>query len=234
LICLGNLELEDDVVISTIISLRDSIRKPEEIVKDQIDDALDFLKEKDVSEFIESHKYLKNNLNQSKEEKVALLAEMKDINLELRAKNSEITEEHKAKLLILKDQLKDKRSILSMLMNKNDEIEDSAQNRYNWIKYTIVFTIVFYYIGFLILIYKLGWDEMEQWTWIIPTLPVIIFLILQIIYEKSINILGLLNKMKSHVLDGKMKKLKFKLEEISSKRSEINLIQKRIESLENK
>jgi Tfp pilus assembly protein PilO len=75
------------------------------------------------------------------------------------------------------------------------------------------------------LLWRFGWDNSEQWTWILSfTVPLLISLFYVLIKEKTINPLELLENSKDKIKKIKYKQFNFdssKLKELKSERKEL-------------
>lgn len=118
--------------------------------------------------------------------------ELKQLIIEKEMSNQEIKNEMfitRQNLLISKRTLlNEKKNILSDLNKQKIPLDQMLIQRMNLFKFSIALVVILYYVITFYLIYKLGWNIMEPWTYIINTAIPIVGLALYFTFqEKELN-----------------------------------------------
>lgn len=210
-----NGKIDKDEIIDTIINLKSEVKQPEEISQESLSDILDTLSIKDIEKYKYEKDKLKKKAVKSEEENTKLKDDIKSIR--------ELTEEQKKELLESKNS---ELEALKKLKKIADENSSKQINRYKtiWINLIIV-----YYVCFFIFIYKLEWNTMEQWVWILGSaLPIATSFLYTIVYERKFDILNHLSNKREEYIQREYKILELNVSKLSQLETDVQNIQQNI------
>lgn len=180
-------EITEEVAIATIANLRSQILKPEEIKDLNLNSVLTSISESNIERYILDQEYLKSEVKRKSQEKIILqdnlnrsAEQLGEYAVNQRVLTSKIIQEKK-KLLEAKI------SSISRIEKLKSSIDLQINKKFRNFKIFIFFIVVFIYSLLYFLLYKLGWEIFEQWTWIISAIPIILSLLFLLIKEKQFN-----------------------------------------------
>lgn len=244
-------KLTSESIINTISNLRETAKKPEEINSDDIDGILDTIKEEDIQKQIKQQEYYKQKVRIQEEEKNQLTEDLLNNKLQLQYSeeerkiiksqlenqnlinlkiNEELENEKKEKLKLKKVLLKDKENTRIELDKQKLALDNKISKEYFKLKVYFGLSLLFYYFVIYFLIYSKSWDTMEQFTWILNSLPIILFFLYSLYSEKSFDIIQLLKNKEINIKKRIYREFNFNSnlmeeldDEIDKLKSEINL-----------
>lgn len=195
----NNNELSEKVAIASIASLRSQVIKPEEIEQYNLDSILDSISDQNIERYILEQELLKDEI-----EKGSLAKEKLENDLSSKDKQLIDTKENNIilsdKINLAKTQLlKEKNISIAIIEDLKKPIDKDISNSYRNQK---IILILFVFVGYAFsyyLIVTIGWDILEQWTWIASTIPVLFYLLFLLIKEKTFNPLDILNARKNKI-----------------------------------
>lgn len=128
--------------------------------------------------------------------------------------------------------LSEKEKSIQILENQKKPIKIEIKKSISFFKIKIASILVLSYLLTYFLLWKYGWENSEQWTWIFSfTIPLLISLLYMLFKEKTLNPLELLEKQKSKIKNKKynqfnfdsnqLKKLKTEREDLKSEITEL-------------
>ena len=192
----GEIDYEELAVV--IAELRKQSKKPENILKDGVNDALKYLCEKDINKYIEDyhsecqeHKKLEKKY---KEAQSKLITQQE--NSEKKAKEyeklriSDRCKELKGKITLLNEH---KQDLERQLRNHEIERERSKKRR----RKIAILSYIFYYGIIVIFIIRVGWNIMEPITYILG-IPPLLYLAISKIYGINWGITEWINSYKNN------------------------------------
>jgi hypothetical protein len=207
--------LSKDDIIDTILALKNETKQPEEIDEDILPNILDSLSIKDIEQYKHEKEEYKQTAIKNEKENTKLKKDISRIQQRAEQQEQELLKSKTSELKNLK--------MLKELGNKN------AKKQIMWYKTIWAGLFIGYYILFFIFIYKIGWNTMEKWVWIVgTTLPIIVSSLYTIIYEKKFNILEHISNKKEEYTQKEYAKLKFSDIELSKLENDIQNIQQNL------
>jgi len=235
-------KITEKQAMATIVGLRNQARKPEDITKDDISTILETISENNIDKFIQEQEHFKNKAELQQEENKKLKEDLQNKNSLIQTTKSEYErqleikerEEEKireANLALKKSLLEEKKRSIKLLENQKTNLDKKAITSLNIFKGVIFFVILGYYGGLIFMIFKEGWDTMEQWTYILGVLPIIGSIIYLLITESSFNLTKYFQKIKERQTIKEYKSNNFKLESLNNLKEEEKKLIREIESL---
>lgn len=236
-------DLSEEQAIATIANLRKQSIRPENIVEDNITDVLSFITEDKIEKYMLEHEHIKNVATKKSEENEQLKENLEFNKIELKAKEIEADNYKKAK------EAKESEIIQNNIEAKETLIKEKSDNLYTLnqqlipIKREAKFLFVYYRIGIgflLILLYtlvcliiwKMGWNIIEAWTYIIGVLlSNLLPLFYLLLFEKNINPKNYLENIKSCIYLKTYSKFNFDTERLIILDSEIEKLKAEVGDL---
>jgi hypothetical protein len=224
-----NEELTEEEAVATIANLRKQSKKPEEIDENNLSNVLDSISEDKIEKYILEQEHFKSEalresqanaeLREDIVQKQKKLDEYKKSQLEL---SSKIIETKEALL-------SEKNSSIDILQKQKKPIDIEITNKFRIFKWKIFSTIIISYVIAYFLIWKYGWNELEQWTWIISvSLPIIIAAIYMLFKESTLNPIKLLKSKKHRIQIKKYNQFNFDILLLKKLKIEVNDIRDEI------
>ena len=179
-----NGELEQDELAILILGMRQRSSKPETVLKEGVDNALNLICEKDINKYKENfelerqaHKELKDEYNNTLEQLAATTENVKVLEEQLLIQRKQSNAQHEQEKL---ENIQEWRQ----MYEKNFANEKEKAKKLAKLK-TLIATILYciYYIIIVVQIYKLGWNVMEPITYILGIPPLLYLFVI-----KSFNI----------------------------------------------
>lgn len=233
-------EITEDQAVATIVNLRQQTKKPEEIIVDNISDVLHFISDTKIERYILEHEHVKNVASVKSKENEELKESLVNKTKELEAQEKE-TENYKQlknakEIEIIKTEIKAKEDLLSAKEDNKIGLEKlkvpltiKATKSYVFYKVKLGILLLLFYSVICFLIWKLGWDVMEAWTYIVAILlSNILPLIYLLVFEKTINPSAFLKNKKVSILNKKYIDFDFDIEGLIKLIKEIELLKKEI------
>lgn len=169
-------KLTEDQAKARIISLRNQVRNPEEIKNDVVNDVLNAITEDSLEKFIQEQSHFKSKAEKQEQDNIKLLDELeakKDIEKQfLKSREDLLTEKIKLK---------------ETLDRQKKPLDKKARKKYKLLKISIASIIVSYYILLIGSIFYFTWEKMEQYTFILSIIPIVISILYLLVTEQTIN-----------------------------------------------
>ncbi len=201
--------ITEEQVKTRFLNLRAQAKKPEEIVHDEVSLILDVISEDNLEKFIADQEHFKikaekqaeENINLKKEiaEKVYKIDEIVKSQEKLTLQNIELNERR----------LQEKLKTIEILENQKLPIDIEVAKEFRFFKIRILGIVVLLYVLSFSLIWKYGWQRLEQWTWIASAIIPLISVIYILVKERTINPLELLRNKKQNIQDRKYSQFNF-------------------------
>jgi len=220
-----NGQLTQDQAKASIIELRKQTKKPEDIIDEDITSILDSISEDNLDSFLKEQEHFKS---EAKKEAI----ENKRLKEYLTIKEIELKEFEQVKVNLNQELISTKEALLiekkksiEILENQKRPIVSVIKKSINNFKILIALILIISFFLTYFLLWRFGWDNSEQWTWILSfTVPLLISLFYMLVKEETINPLELLENSKDKIKKSKYKQFNFdssKLKELKSERKEL-------------
>lgn len=215
-----NGKLTEEQAKARIIDLRNQVRKPEEIKKDTVKDVLNAITEDSLEKFVQEQSHFKNKAQKQEIENIKLLDELeskKDIEKQfLKAKE---------------DHLKEKKALKITLERQKKPLDKKAKRKHKNLKTTLIIIISGYYILLVASIFYFTWNVMEQYTFILGMIPIIISILYLLSTEQTIRPLKFLKIQEVKYFEKTYKEFDFDIEKLNETKEEIVKLDKEIAEL---
>ncbi|MPM79353.1 hypothetical protein SDC9_126386 [bioreactor metagenome] len=169
---------------------------------------------------MQEQSHFKNKAEKQKEENIKLLDKLenkKDIETQfLKSREDLLTEKVK-----LKDTLE----------RQKKPLDKKAKKKYKNLKATITGIIIGYYVLLIVSIFYFTWDIMEQFTFILSIVPIVISILYLLITEQTINPIRYLTIQKEKYLEQTYKDFDFELAKLFENEDEITNLKSEIDRL---
>jgi hypothetical protein len=213
-------KLTEEQAKARIIDLRDQVRKPEEIKNDIVIDVLSTITEDSLEKFVEEQSHIKSKVEQQQQEHIKLQEELdskKDVEIQL--------------LKAKEDLLEEKQNSKEYLERQKKSIDKISKEKYRNFKLRIIVMILLYYILLIIAIFYYTWDIMEQYTFILGLMPVIVSSIYLLIKERTLKPLNYLRKKQKKIHEQTYKD--FDINKFKETKNAIDSLKKEINKIKN-
>jgi hypothetical protein len=211
-----NGELNEEQAKILLADFRYGVKLPEEIDSKNVEETLlEIISENSIEEQLYKHEYLKNSLQEKTQESGSLKASLENMEQEKNIVSQENIE-------LKKELLKVKKSEKDKLVQENKRIISNADKKYKQYKTVIVSIYIIPWVVMFFCVYKLGWDTMEQWTWVVSIVLLIVPFLYSIIMEESFNLFLHFRNKKQEILEQEYIASNFNVICISTIESEIN------------
>ncbi|MBP1618038.1 MAG: hypothetical protein H6Q14_1865 [Bacteroidetes bacterium] len=213
-------KLTEDQAKARIIDLRNQVRKPEEIKNDIVNDVLNAITEDSLEKFVQEQSHFKIKAEKQKEENIKLLDELENKkDIEKQFLNSRVD------LLFEKNKLKE------TLERQKKPLEKKAKKKYKNLKFTIASIIIGYYVLLIGSIFYFTWNTMEQFTYILGIVPIVISIIYSLIAEQTINPFKYLTIQQEKYLQRTYEEFDFELTKLNETEKAISSLSDEIDRL---
>lgn len=193
-------QLEQEELASIILGMRQYSSKPEKIIKESVDDALNLICEKDIDKYKESielerqaHKDLELKYNNTLKQLAATQEDLSSIKKQLennQTENIEISLEYEFEKLKNIQQWR-------QLYERQYQIEQNKEKKSRKLRIAIVIASYSLFYGIIVfLIFKLGWNTMEPITYLLG-LPPTIYIFLSKFIECKFSLINWITSYKS-------------------------------------
>lgn len=215
-----NGKLNEEQVKARLVDLKKNVRKPEDIIKDNIDDVLHVITEDSLDKFIEEQKHFKSKAEQQAEDNIKLREEL------------EIKKDVEKELLTTKnDLLQEKLNLKSTLERQRKPLDKKAEKKYLNLKLSIGFIILIYYILLVGAIFFFTWNVMEQYTFILSIVPIVISLLYLLKTEHSINPKKFLKLQQEKYFTKTYEEFDFDIDKLIENEQQINKLKTEIDEI---
>jgi hypothetical protein len=212
--------LNEEQVKARLVDLRSSVRKPEEIEKDTIDDVLQVITEDSLSKFIEEQAHFKSKATQQileNEELKSRLADKEQTETDLKESKKEIIQQKEFHLMTLR--------------NSKQPIDNKALKSYKAHKLMLKFLFALLFAIAGAFIWYANWEKLEKYTYVFGLVPFLICVIYFISKEKEIKPINALkkhlSKYKEKTYQTKYKEFNFDIETYLRLEEELNETKKK-------
>lgn len=204
-------KLTEEEAIAVIVNLRKQAKKPEEIVAENISDVLEMISDTNIEKYINEQHLFKDKAKKQADENVSLKEELVNKEKQLIEKENELqlkTEERKStEIEYNKKILSDKIELLSekkISIEDQIKIQDKAtlitNRKHRNFKFLIGFLYLLYFIGWIVVIFKYGWDKIEPWTFIVGIIfPIVVIPLYNLIFEKKLDFITFIKKKREKI-----------------------------------
>lgn len=205
-----NKNITEEQAAARIVNLKNQARKPEDITTEDISSILDVISEDSLEKFIKEQEHFKNKADKQAKDNIILKK-----NLIQKKERLEKYENDKAALThqVIETKealLQEKENSIRILEKQKRPIDIEITRTLRKFKIKVSSIIALLYAVSYFFIWKYGWDNLEQWTWIISiTLPVMLSTIYMIFTEKTLNPLELLKNKKRKIQEHKYSQFNF-------------------------
>ena len=215
-----NGKLTEEQAKARIIDLRNQVRKPEEIKNDTVKDVLNAITEDSLEKFVQEQSHFKNKAQKQEIENIKLLDELeskKDI--------------EKQFLNAKEDHLKEKKVLKKTLERQKKPLDKKAKRKYKKLKTTLILIILGYYALLIGSIFYFTWDVMEQYTFILSIVPIVVSILYLLTAEQTINPLKYLQIQQVKYFEKTYKEFDFDIEKLEKTKEEIKKLEIEITEL---
>jgi hypothetical protein len=205
-----NGKLTEEQAKARIIDLRNQVRKPEEIKNDTVKDVLNAITEDSLEKFVQEQSHFKNKAQKQEIENIKLLDELeskKDI--------------EKQFLRVKEDHLKEKKALKKTLERQKKPLDKKAKRKYKNLKTTLILVILGYYALLIGSIFYFTWNIMEQYTFILSIIPIVISILYLLTAEQIISPLKYLKMQQAKYFEKNYKEFDFDIEKLNNTKEEI-------------
>lgn len=173
-------KLNEEQVKARLIDLKNNVRKPEDILKDDIKDVLQVITEDSLDKFIEEQQHFKSKVEQQFKENETLKIQLaKKIESEYELEN----DLKESKQIIMSEKTKQ----FKVLKNIKEPIDKIAKRKYNNYK---IFLALFFILLFGCscgVVFFVDWKNFDKYSYVLGFLPILIFGLYFLITEKEIK-----------------------------------------------
>jgi len=213
-----------DTLLNRVHDLRMKTKSPEILSEDNAENVLIDITEDSLEKFLLEQEYFKQEAQKNE-------AQSKD----LKGTVSKLKEEmKKTKILAIRDKEK-------LLEKLNDNLDVIVRNReesdlkigsvYRLYKFGFITLLIFVYIISILLVRKIGWNDIEMYTYLISMLSPLLMIIYFVVKEKSLNPKYLIAKTKNKLQERIYKRNRYREIDERNNRTDIQLLVEEIELL---
>lgn len=174
--------IEKEEIAALVLGMRQRSSKPETIIKEGVDDALNLICEKDINRFKEDYeleRHAHNELEESYNRTLEQLAATKEDVEFWKQKNKE--QQKLDQIALEKIKLENLQEWLSSSTSAFNKEEENLKHSIKIKKLFIICTYIVYYIIIVGCICRFGWNVMEPITYIVGIPPIAIPFILNLV-----------------------------------------------------
>jgi hypothetical protein len=219
-----NGELTEDEAKATIIELRKSAKKPEDIREEDVSSILVSISEESIGSYLREQEHFKNKANKRNQENTKLKKNLQQSEQTETKQANEIVET-KEKLL------KEKQNTIDILENQKEQIDNKAVSAFGYFKIKISTFAIVYFALSCVSLWKFGWDKMEPTFYFISLATVIIWYLYLLIKEKIYNPLAILREVEANIQRETYIEFSFDATLLESMGNEIYNLRKEIDEL---
>lgn len=224
-------EINREEMAILIHELRRRSKKPENMIRNSVDDAISFICEKDIDKVLENyqvrvnnHKHLEEEYRNTKTELIAQKEEMEKINKKVEMeKHARELQEEKNVLLGLENQ----RDRDKWLVQQQELILHRKQRNK---KIVAIIGYVIYYVAIIVCIVKFTWNTMEPVTYILG-IPPMLYLAISKISNIRWGITEWINSYKTNAAYREpIKQLELSEKKVDLQKEKVNEKEKKLEA----
>lgn len=214
-------KLTEEQAKARIIDLRNQVRKPEEIKNDVVKDVLNAITEDNLEKFVQEQNHFKIKAEKQAEENLLLIDR-------LESKKRVEVDLVNAK----KDLLQEKINLKETLEKQKKPLDRKSARKYKNLKVILGSAILLYYLLLIGAIFYFGWNDMEQYTFILSIIPIVISVLYLLVSEQNINPVKYLQKQKEKYLTQTYEQFDFDVTKLSDTEFEIENLKGEINKME--
>lgn len=201
--------ITEEQVKARFVNLRSQARKPEEILQDEVSLILDVISEDSLEKFLADQEYFKVKAKKQAEENINLKKEIieKDNKIDEIVKNQE--ELTLQNIELNERRLQEKLKTIEILEKQKLPIDIEVEKEFRFFKIKTLGVLVFFYVLSFFLIWKYGWQQLEQYAWMVSAIIPLISLGYILAKEKTLNPLEFLKNKKQYIQDRKYSQFTF-------------------------
>jgi hypothetical protein len=215
-------KLTEEQAKARIIDLRNQVRKPEEIKNDVVNDVLNAITEDSLEKFIQEQSHFKSKAEKQEKDNIKLLDELES------KKNIE-----KQFLKSREDLLNDKIKLNETLDRQKKTLDKKAWKKYKTFKTLLGSAILGYYVLLIGSIFYFTWNVMEQYTFILSIVPIIISILYFFATEQTFNPLNYLKIQEENYLKQTYLEFDFDIDKLTENQQEMNNLNAEIVEIRN-
>lgn len=216
-----------------IVCLRNMVRKPEDIERDDLSSVLEIITIDSIDHFIQDQEHFKNKSEEQGKENIHLKKVLESTKTELENKEKEalllMKEKTQKELEIVRNKiltkellLKEKEITLNKLLEQKIPLDKESLKSFCIFKIGIGISMILFYALVCLIIRKITWAKIEPWTYIITILcSTLIPMLLLLINEKEINPRKYLSNKKTKFYTKTYSKFNFDINRLNSLDTEI-------------
>ncbi|MDO9567217.1 MAG: hypothetical protein Q7J15_10805 [Candidatus Desulfaltia sp.] len=223
-------KLTEDQVKGRIVHLRTQVRKPEDIKRDDISSILDAITEDSIEQFVKEQEHFKNQAARQAEENRKLIKELDIKEKKLRIQETKENDLQNDLVQTRLNLLQEKKATLNLLEKQKLPIDKIVSQQLVKFKIMIGFPVVLYYLFIYYLIWKLGWNDMEKWTYILGSIPLVISFLYLIFAEKDWNPKHYLKRKRDQFEAQKYDQFNFNISKLDELRNEVAKMETEIDN----
>lgn len=224
--------INEDQARASIVELRKQTKNPEDIRKEEVESILDSISEESIDKFLKEQEHFKNKAQNEALENIRLINS-------LSKKEAESIEQHEQQKLLNSELIKTKENVINeknqaikILQLQKTPIDSEIDRGILIFKVTLSIIIITAFGLTHFLIWRFGWNDSEQWTWILYyAIPLFLSLFYMLFSEKTINPIELLKRRKKKIGISKYKKFNFDSKLLKQLKKERDVLQTEIEEL---
>lgn len=229
-----NGDITEEQAKARIVNLRNRAKKPEDIVPENISSILDVISEDNLEKFIKEQEDFKNKAEKQVEENITLKSSLTQKERDLAKFEKDKTALTSQVIETKKTLLQEKKNSIEILENQKKPIDIEVTRTFRLFKIRFIGVMVLSYALSYFLVWKYGWDKLEQWAWIISvTFPIMLSAIYMIAAEKTLNPLELLKNKKRKVQEHKYSQFNFDISLLKKLKLEKENLRNEIDELKN-
>lgn len=213
-------KLTEEQAKARIIDLRNQVRKPEEIKNDIVNDVLNAITEDNLEKFIQEQMHFKIKAVQQQEDNLKLL------------RNLDAKSNVERQLLETKnDLLNEKLNLKETLERQRKPLDIKAKRKYRNLKITLGVVIISYYLILISAIFYFTWNKIEQYTFILSIIPIVVSFLYLLIWEQIVNPLKYLKIQEQNYYSSIYKEFNFEFNKVDENDEAINKLRIEIDEI---
>jgi hypothetical protein len=213
-------KLTEEQAKARIIDLRNQVRKPEEIKNDIVNDVLNAITEDSLEKFIQEQTHFKIKAEQKQEDNLKLLRDL-----------DAMSNVEKQLLETKNDLLNEKLNLKETLERQQKPLVIIAKRKYRNLKIAIGGVIIAYYILLIGAIFYFTWEKMEQYTFILSIIPIVVSILYLLGREQTWNPLKYLKIQEQSYYSSTYEEFNFDFKKVDETDESINKLRLEIDEI---
>lgn len=187
-----NNTFSEEEALNNLIFLKESVKKPEDITFESINEVYLLLNENSVEEIVTHHEYLKIEVEKQKNHKLILEEEIIDKTSSMNKMSEELKE-------IQESLIKEKQERIEDLKKVKKKLDLAIEKKLSNFKKTLSICIGGYYFIILSLTIIYSWDSMEPITYLFGLLPILGGFIYLIFFEEEFSYKSFIENKRNNI-----------------------------------